>query len=190
MSNQRWQQKYREANERGLVAEVLLQNQHLLPAKGKALDLACGLGANALFLANKGLPCQAWDFSSVALEKLDTSAREQQLPIQTREIDLERDLFPDEQFDLIVVSHYLHRPLCHAICKALNPGGLLFYQTFCQLKTSTQGPSNPRFLLKENELLSLFPLLNPVVYREERLIGDTSEGFRNQAMLIAQQPLL
>lgn len=189
MSNQRWQEKYREAKERGPVTEVLLQNQHLLPAKGKALDLACGLGANALFLADKGLHCQAWDYSSVALEKLDTSARKQQLPIQTREIDLEIDLFPDDQFDLIVVSHYLHRPLCPAICKALNPGGLLFYQTFCQQKTSTLGPSNSKFLLRENELFNLFPLLNPVVYREERLIGDTSEGFRNQAMLIAQQPL-
>ena len=190
MPNQRWQQKYLNSDGPGAPAEVLLQNQHLLPTNGRALDLACGLGANALFLAGKGLNCHAWDFSSVALEKLDACAREQQLSIQTKEIDLESEPFPDQRFDLIVVAHYLHRPLCDAICRALNPGGLLFYQTFCQQKTSDQGPGNPRFLLAENELLTLFQALQPVVYREERLIGTVSEGFRDQAMLIAQKPLL
>ncbi len=187
MPNSRWQQIYRSKSDFGQASEVLLENQHLLPKTGKALDLASGLGANALFLASKGLECHAWDFSSIALDKLNSKAREQQLSIQTLEINLETMPFPNQRFDLIVVSQYLHRPLCDAICSALNPGGLLFYQTFCQQKVSPQGPKNPEFLLASNELLRLFSELSPVVYREERLIGDTSQGYRNKAMLIAQK---
>ena len=190
MPNSRWQQIYQGRDDPGEPIQALLQNQHLLPVTGDALDLACGLGANTLFLASKGLTCQAWDFSTVALEKLAIRARDQKLPIKTRAINLESDPFPDDQFDLILVSHYLYRPLCPAICNALKPGGLLFYQTFCQQKVIDKGPQNPNFLLAENELLELFKSLTPVVYREERLIGDTSQGFRNQAILIAQKPPL
>lgn len=190
MPNSRWQQIYQGRDDPGEPIQALLQNQHLLPVTGDALDLACGLGANTLFLASKGLTCQAWDFSTVALEKLAIRARDQKLPIKTRAINLESDPFPDDQFDLILVSHYLYRPLCPAICNALKPGGLLFYQTFCQQKVIDKGPQNPNFLLAENELLELFSSLKPVVYREERLIGDTSQGFRNQAILIAQKPSL
>jgi SAM-dependent methyltransferase len=190
MPNSSWQEKYQNMVDPGEPIRALLQNQHLLPTTGNALDLACGLGANALFLASKGLTCQAWDFSTVALEKLAIRARDQKLPVETRVINLESDPFPDNQFDLILVSHYLYRPLCPAICNALKPGGLLFYQTFCQQKVSEKGPQNPKFLLAENELLELFNSLKPVVYREERLIGDTSQGFRNQAILIAQKPPL
>lgn len=190
MPNSRWQKIYQGRDDPGEPIQALLQNQHLLPVTGDALDLACGLGANTLFLASKGLTCQAWDFSTVALEKLAIRARDQKLPIKTRAINLESDPFPDDQFDLILVSHYLYRPLCPAICNALKPGGLLFYQTFCQQKVIDKGPQNPNFLLAENELLELFSSLKPVVYREERLIGDTSQGFRNQAILIAQKPSL
>ncbi|MBL4585242.1 MAG: class I SAM-dependent methyltransferase [Pseudomonadales bacterium] len=188
MTHSRWQNKYQNQDGPGTACEILLKNQHLLPASGQALDLACGLGGNALLLASKGLQCHAWDFSSAALKKLNRFAKTDQLDITTKEIDLETSAFPKTQFDVIVVSHYLHRSLCANICDALAPGGLLFYQTFCQQKAFEQGPKSAKFLLAENELLSLFTALKLVVYREERLIGNTSEGFRNQAMLIAQKP--
>ena len=167
---------------------MLLENQHLLPSTGHALDLACGQGANALFLAHAKLDTHAWDFSSVALEQLSAQAATRKLDVHTLEIDLETEPFPDLSFDLIVVSNYLYRPLCDSIFHALKPGGLLFYQTFCREKVFDQGPSSARFLLDENELLTLFPRLRPVVYREERLLGETKTGFRNQAMLVAQKP--
>lgn len=48
-------------------SQVLLDNSHLLPASGRALDLACGLGANALYLAKRGMTTSAWDLSPVQL---------------------------------------------------------------------------------------------------------------------------
>ena len=53
------------------AAQILIENQHLLPESGKALDLACGLGANALLLAKHDLETHAWDISKVAITKLD-----------------------------------------------------------------------------------------------------------------------
>ena len=63
------------------AAEVLTENDFLLPSTGMALDLASGLGANAIFLAERGLAVTAWDISSVAIDKLSTYAAQQGLNI-------------------------------------------------------------------------------------------------------------
>ena len=66
----RWDQRYADALAPNPPARVLTDNLHLLPAEGDALELACGLGGNALALAGAGLRTQAWDLSPVALAKL------------------------------------------------------------------------------------------------------------------------
>ena len=66
-----------------IPCEVLSQNRHLLPSSGNALDLASGLGANAILLAQKKLHTEAWDISSTALNKLTQYAQQHQLDIRT-----------------------------------------------------------------------------------------------------------
>ena len=56
-------------------SEVLFFNQHLLPPKGDALDLACGYGSNAICLANNKLNVMAWDISRLALEELSARSK-------------------------------------------------------------------------------------------------------------------
>ncbi len=56
------------------AASVLTENDFLLPSTGTALDLACGLGANAVFLAERGWAVTAWDISLIAIDKLMTYA--------------------------------------------------------------------------------------------------------------------
>ncbi|PUD99067.1 MAG: hypothetical protein C3L24_11545, partial [Candidatus Sedimenticola endophacoides] len=68
MEDARWDRRHGEAQGPGQVAEVLRQNLHLLPPWGRALDLACGRGANALLMARQGLRVSAWDLSPVAQE--------------------------------------------------------------------------------------------------------------------------
>jgi len=184
----KWDNKYQQATEAGLAAKALIENEHLLPINGgKALDLACGLGANALRLAKNNFEVMAWDSSTVAVEKLTLFALQQeaQLTAQQRDISLEPP--EPESFDVIVVSYFLDRAICADIVAALRPNGLLFYQTYCQQKVVDTGPRNPDFLLKENELLALFSELNVRFYREEALAGDHGLGWRNQAMLVAQK---
>jgi hypothetical protein len=87
----------------------------------------------------------------------------------------------------VVVSYFLDRALADNIVNALKPGGVLFYQTWCQQKTADRGPSNPEYLLADNELLKLFSDLRPRFYREEALLGDLSRGQRDIAMLVAER---
>lgn len=183
-----WNRRYENPTSIPSPAAVLTDNQHLLPTSGSALDLACGLGGNALWLAARGLTVNAWDCSSVALDKLQQNASMQSLDITTRVIDLNEEALPLEAFDLIVISGFLSRALCPSISAALRPGGLLAYQTFTQAKATAHlgGPSNPDYLLAEGELLSLFSGLTPCVYREEMDLGDLQQGLRNQAYLLAK----
>ncbi len=184
----KWNKRYEQSTDDHCAAEVLSLNQHLLPSRGLALDLACGLGANTLLLAQRKLQTQAWDISSVALGKLQKIALSDNLHIETLQRDVEKNPPPKNSFDVIVVCRFLCRPLCKDLIQALRPGGLLFYQTFHVNKMDTDiGPSNADFLLQPGELLSLFSALNLVVYREEFACGDATQGLRNEAYLIGKK---
>lgn len=183
----KWDQRHKAAEGVGDVAAVLVDNIHLLPATGEALDLACGRGASAIRLAQAGLRVTAWDLSSVAIDRLNSAARKQGVSINTAIRDvIERPPEP-ESFDLILVSYFLERALAPAIMQALRPGGVLFYQTFSTVAVSDCGPSNPAFRLRENELLELFQPLKVRFYREEGRLGNCHLGTRDIAMLVAQK---
>jgi SAM-dependent methyltransferase len=165
---------------------LLSEFAYLLPANGKALDLASGLGGNALFLAARGLTTEAWDLSAVAVERLELAAAN--LPLRARRRDVVMQPPAPESFDVICVAHFLDRGLCPAIAAALRPGGLLFYQTFSRERVDVSGPSTDRYRLDRNELLRLFDGLLVRFYRDEGCVGDTARGVRNVAQLIAQVP--
>ncbi len=140
--------------------------------------MACGLGANAIFLAEQGLAVTAWDISVVAIDKLTAYAVQQGLNINARQEKITAESFTECSFDVIVVSRFLDRTLSDAIIGALKPDGLLFYQTFTREKTSPKPPNNPDYLLGCNELLALFSPLRVIFYRENALIGESTAGFK------------
>lgn len=183
----KWNARYRAAEGEATACYALREFAHLLPKEGDALDLACGRGGNALLLAEHGLQTQAWDLSSVAIEHLQGIADSHGLAIQASVHDVEQESLQANSFDVIVVSYFLERKLAPALMNALKPNGLLFYETFIREKPEGVGPSNPDFLLGENELLSLFSDLHVLAYREEGLVGTLEKGQRNVAMLVAQK---
>ncbi|MEC4747384.1 class I SAM-dependent methyltransferase [Methylomicrobium sp. Wu6] len=168
-------------------ASVLTENAFLLPPHGTAIDLASGLGANAIFLAEHGLQTTAIDISSIAVEKLNAYARRRQLAIEAKQEAIGPALLSPLAFDVIVISRFLDRSLTDAIIEALKPGGLLFYQTFTRLKVNAEGPNNPAYLLNANELLTLFFPLRTVFYRDNAAIGDIRMGLRNEAQFVGQK---
>jgi SAM-dependent methyltransferase len=170
----------------GVPLSLLTENAYLLPTDGAALDLACGTGANALFLAQRGLQTQAWDMSAVAIDTVRRHAGN--LPLLARQSDVIAEPPPPATFDVVCVAHFLDRDLCPAITAALRPGGLLFYQTFILDRVDDTGPSSGRYRLESNELLRLFAGLTVRYFREDGLVGDTARGLRNVAQLIAQVP--
>ena len=188
MIQKKWDKIYQECDGEANVAEVLQNNHYLLPSDGVALDLACGLGGNALFLADKGLKVRAWDISPVAIKKLEAMATANGLELEAAVRDVVAEPPEVNSVDVLVVSGFLDRGLCPALFAAINPGGLLLYQTYCVHKVDKRGPSNPDYLLADNELLSLFPKMMMRVYREEALLGNHAWGMRNQAWLLAEKP--
>lgn len=162
---QKWDKRYLKPNQPPTAAAVLSQYQQLLPTQGHALDLACGLGGNALFMAQRGLKVSAWDISSVGLGKLQDLAKHRHLTLTTVHRDVEQQPPQPNSFDVICVSYFLHRDITPSLIAALKPGGLLFYQTFTT--ANSNGPSNPRFVLQEGELLGLFAPLDIIDYQEK-----------------------
>ncbi len=191
MSNdakRKWDDRYRKhPSVTPAPTQVLSENLHLLPKNGDALDLASGLGGNALLLAKTGLKTSAWDISSVALQQLKASSDEAGYSIETKACDVVE--FPPEpnSFDVIVVSRFLERSLFPGLTCALRPGGILFYQTFTLENIGKSGPANPSFLLKTNELLVLLPHMMVLSFRDEGRQGDTSQGLRNESWIVVKK---
>ena len=129
-TQEKWDALYRDSETPPDVAQVLRENAHLLPASGKALDFACGLGTNALFLATQGLETHAWDISPVAVTLLTETAKVRGLTLHGDARDLAAQPPLPASFDVIVSCHFLERPLNPHLLAALRPRGLLFYQTF------------------------------------------------------------
>ncbi|AKH19943.1 hypothetical protein AAY24_05810 [Sedimenticola thiotaurini] len=182
-----WNRRHAEAESLGQVADVLEQNIHLASPGGQALDLACGRGANALYMARAGFDVTAWDLSPVAIERLNQAAQQAGLDIRTAVRDVIAQPPEPGSFNLILVSYFLERSLARAIAAALKPGGLLYYQTYSRAAVTDAGPSSPHYRLDDNELLTLFPALKVRVYREERLLGDREQGWRDRVMLVAEK---
>ena len=138
----------------GPVSSWLLSNIDLIPRAGRALDVACGRGRHALFLAERGWAVRAVDRDALSIDVLRSEAARHGLTVQADVVDLEAgevDL-GREAYDLIVVVHYLHRPLFPALLGALAPGGYLVYETFTVDQARRGRPSNPDFLLRHGEL--------------------------------------
>ena len=186
---QRWNRRHAAATGRPEPMWGLRRFAHLLPPGGRALDLACGLGANALFLARRGFQVTAWDWSDTAIGRLRQAARDAGLDLRAEVRDVVASPPPPAAFDLVLVAHFLDRGLCPALAAALRPGGLLWYQTFVrEAVNGERGPSDPRWRLGTNELLHLFPGLIRRVYLEEGRLGDPAQGLRDEALLIGQRP--
>lgn len=187
MSADIWNTRYASA-ERGEAAWVVREYAHLLPARGNALDLACGLGANALFLAERGLDVSAWDSASVAIERVQAEAVARGLNVTASVRDVLHQPPAAASFDVIVVAHFLARALFPALIAALRPGGVLFYQTFTtQRVEGLDTPSNPDFVLAPNELLQRCQPLRILAYREDGLAGDLALGMRARAACVGQK---
>lgn len=170
-------------------AEYLVEQAGRLP-KGTILDVACGAGRNALFLAAEGFSVDAVDRDDQALAALAAEAERRHLSTLTvRALDLESgpDL-PKERYDGIVVFFFLYRPLMPALMQALKPGGVLVYETFLIDNHLRHGhPKRREFCLAHNELLHLTTGLRVLHYDEGGRGRNHSDGMTYTARLVAQK---
>lgn len=123
-----WEEKYcsgdRGAEDKPTISLVEMA-PHLTP--GTAVDLACGTGRNALYLAKRGWQVTAVDGSETAVEVVRRRAAARNLKIHTQVADLASPGFtmPADAFDLIVIAFYLQRDLFAKAKAAVRPGGVI-----------------------------------------------------------------
>jgi tellurite methyltransferase len=179
-----WDERHREASQNppSEPASIVSEWLPLLP-DGPVLDLACGTGRHTLLVAERRHWVTSVDWSGTALDILESRARKAKLHVgrgdaatfadsRTRGIrliqaDLEDIQLPDGAFSLILCLQYLQRSLFSQMARALQPGGMLLFETFTQAQLNyLGGPRNPAHLLEPRELRTAFPELHVLFYRE------------------------
>ena len=166
-------------------------------APGRALDVACGEGRNAVWLASKGWRVTGADFSRAGLAKAQRLATDRGVEVTWVEADVVEWQPPTASFDLVVVM-YLHLPaeqrrraLAHAAA-ALAPGGVLLvvgHDTSNLLK-GTGGPQDPAVLFGPEEIVE--DLSDLQIERAEQVkrtvVTDAGEATAIDALVRAVRP--
>ncbi len=140
---------------------------HPMPRGATALDVACGSGRDAVWLALQGLDVLGLDILPDALERTRDRAGRLGVTVRTQQMNVE---FPgaldDVRADVVVVVRFLDRALFRPLARCVNPGGLLVYETFTTDQAELGHPRNPKHLLRPGELAQAFPDLEILASRE------------------------
>ena len=160
-----WDRRYRDGSYQPRSSPFSLLEQMIdrIP-RGRALDVACGAGRNALFLAAHGYQVEAVDGSPEALRLAEERARAQGVGVQWIEADLDDYVPPHSGYAVIVNCFYLNRPLLDRLAGALADDGYIFVEQ--HLRTPLPVPGNREWRLEPNELLRTLSSLRIVHYEE------------------------
>jgi SAM-dependent methyltransferase len=187
----KWDDRYRSGSYEGRThpTALLAEWAPRLPA-GKALDVGCGAGRNALYLAAAGFAVDAVDISSVALERARRSADERGLAVQWLAVDLDEDAdvsLPNGPYGAIVWVRYVNRQLMPSLLRRLRAGGYLLCEQHLTTTADVVGPKSPEFRLEPGELRASAVALDVLFYREG-LVIDPDGRTAALAQLVARIP--
>jgi SAM-dependent methyltransferase len=125
----------------------------LIRPGGRVLDLAAGSGRHTRLLQKLGHAVVAVDRDISALTELADDAA---ITLVATDLEDGSSWTIGGDFDGVVVTNYLHRPLFPTLRDILAPGGILIYETFMAGNERFGRPSNPAFLLRPGELMDAF----------------------------------
>jgi SAM-dependent methyltransferase len=135
---------------------------HLVAPGARVLDVACGSGRHLRWFAQHGCRVTGVDRDAAALEASRSCGAE------LIHADIESGPWPlaQRRFDAVVVTNYLWRALLPQIVESVDAGGVLIYETFALGNERYGKPSNPDFLLRPGELLTLVHGLRVVAFED------------------------
>ena len=153
------------AHDTGLASEWVRRWTHLLPSGATVLDVACGHGRHMKWFAQHGLSATGLDRSAAAIAAAGAFGQVVLADIENKPWPLiENGIIC--QFDAVVVTNYLWRPLFAVMLQSLAPAGVLIYETFAQGNETVGKPSRPEFLLQPGELLRAFRDLHVIAFED------------------------
>ena len=156
----------------------------LIEPGGPVLDLASGNGRHSYYLNSIG--CQV-----TAIDKNIPNLVQGLNNIEWLEFDLEDGspwILEGKLFKGIVVTNYLYRPLFPVILNSLDENGVLIYETFCLGNEKLGKPSNPDYLLRSGELLTVFSEDLKVIAYEEDTLGENQKYVKQRICAIKLLP--
>lgn len=160
---------------------------HLIKPHGMVLDVACGHGRHANWFFKLNHPLVLVDRSRDAIESIAIPAAVCEKVVA----DIEDGPWPfaGRQFDAVVVTNYLWRPLLATFRASLAPSGVLIYETFTQGNETVGKPSRPDFLLRQGELLQVCAGLRVVAFEDGFAPGDAGRtpGFIQRIVAVREE---
>ncbi|MDJ0721591.1 MAG: methyltransferase domain-containing protein [Desulfobacterales bacterium] len=178
-----WNRRYRQETFSARPAAIVRAHAHRAPV-GMALDVACGNGRNACYLAFLGFAVDAVDIAAEGLNRFACRPR----GIRRICADLDEFAVPQGRYSLIVNVRFLNRRILPDLEKGLAPGGMLIFENF--LQTPARGTSRrhrPGHLLEPGELRRSFSTLDIVDYREHPDLQPETPPMK--ASLVALRPV-
>ena len=138
---------------------------HLVAPGSTVLDIACGSGRHMRWFAEHGHTITGIDRSPAAIDAAQCFG-------EGIVADIENDSWPlmngsqVRQFQAVIVTNYLWRPLFPIIAQSVAMAGVLIYETFADGNELIGKPSNPDFLLRPDELLAVFKNMHVVGFEQ------------------------
>ena len=184
----KWNQRYAEGSYHKNNPVTLLEDWLPRLPLGRALDVACGAGRNAIFLAQAGYQVDAIDISTEGLKLARQSAENLGLSINWIEKDLDLPYPFDTDYDLIIVMWYVNLELISTLCDCLAPGGYLLCEEHLITDQEVIGPTSSDFRVAPGELREAVAGVDVLLYEESIKMNAEGEPVAS-ARVVAKRPV-
>ncbi len=180
-----------------IVQEWLENHRHTLEVeRPTVIDLGCGGGRDAVFLAKQNMQVTAIDNKANVIKRAKQLAQSSGAQVKFKCCDLSktannekeeclpsRAQLPAGGFDVILGVRFLNRALLNQLSDKLNPNGFVLWETFVDNGEPLESPKNPNFILKQGELAEVFKDLDIITDKIQKLPDN-----RPVNRFIAQKP--
>ena len=183
----KWNQRYAEGSYHKNNPVTLVEEWLPGLPVGRALDVACGAGRNAILLAQAGYQVDAIDISREGLNLARQNAENLGLSINWIEQDLDQAYRFDTDYDLIIVMWDVNLGLISRLCDCLVPGGYLICQEHLVTDREVIGPTSLKYRVAAGELREAVSGVDVLLY-EESIETNTEGGQLASARMVVKKP--
>ena len=180
----KWNQRYAEGSYHKNNPVTLVEEWLPGLPVGRALDVACGAGRNAILLAQAGYQVDAIDISREGLNLARQNAENLGLSINWIEQDLDQAYRFDTDYDLIIVMWYVNLGLISRLCDCLVPGGYLICQEHLVTDREVIGPTSLNYRVAAGELREAVSGVDVLLYEESIETNIEGEQLASARMVV------